>query len=347
LMQDLKILARLPPYLSAVPTQDMQFVVNAFKGAQSREAQNQLTEHYDLERKLESAAQEISADEESEHHLSVRALVDTLRSAQFHKYKGVYPASDAIDRFTNMVSVLRFLLADRFNTTVEDDVIKFAILNDTVNREKTASADVQALNREHANEKQSRKVEVSKKDKEITKLRDENHDIEERATADQQASERAATDHRLSEKQRFEREFADLEAEVNRLDLQLKNVEDTCLGQEIQSRQLRTKKEAALHQVISHYDHEMTTSTTTVKALQTEIDQDGGQLRSVEQELSAFAKDAERVRLEELVEDRRKSHKYEVESRHQDCARIIQAYFRAHAMRQSLLKKGKKKGKKK
>merc|ERR1719456_1532708 len=151
--------------MSSMPARDTQHLLDAFHdedGAQ--EGKQQLSEHYDLERRLESAASDMTADDVEDLHFSTRSLVDTMRFAGYpNKYTPAATPSQNILNFRSVIQTLRGLLLDRLNTTVEDDVMKFAILNDTVNREKNASADVQALTREHTQEKESRKVEVERR----------------------------------------------------------------------------------------------------------------------------------------------------------------------------------------
>jgi hypothetical protein len=344
LIDDLRTLSLLPPNLSAMPSQDMQHLTSAFGDAHTgREAQMQLSDHFDLERKLESAAADATPEEIMEHHLSTRALVDTMRKAGYPQYRASYPSSENITRFISIITTLRSLLNDRFNTTVEDDVVKFAILNDTVNRERTASDHVQALNREHANLKQSRKVEVKRKDDSISKLKEEYRMIQESSAQEQQNVERMSTEHKSQDESKFEKAREDLEAEVSKLENQLQALEDQCQASESLKRQERTKRESGLNHLIMQYDNEMKASTDWINSLQKEIDRDSEQLREVEKELAVYNAENENHRLEELIEDRRKSHRYEMESRHNDYARVVQAFWRAYAVRLALNKKKKKK----
>lgn len=69
LIVDLNVVSHLPSYMSAMPPQDLQHITNAFGGGQNgREVQTQLNEHFDLERKLESAGGgEVAAEDVADH----------------------------------------------------------------------------------------------------------------------------------------------------------------------------------------------------------------------------------------------------------------------------------------
>lgn len=348
LLEDLAILATLPPYLSSLPAKDMQHLLDAFHDEEgAHEVQQQLTEHYDLERRLESAASDMSADDIEDLHFSTRSLVDTMRYAGYpNKYTPAAPPSSNVSNYRDIVTTLRSLLSDRLNTTVEDDVMKFAILNDTVNREKNASADVQALSREYANEKESRRVEVERRNVTIRKLEEELATVKESAATERDQFQRISREHQDSDKQRYENEIADLQTKVEELEQELRNTETKCVNDEAAARQARSRKETALSQIIQHYDQEMTSSTAKIQELQGEIDTDREELTKVEGELDKLLGDKESYEAEMRLEDQRKTHSIIISARQQECAKIVQAFFRAHALRVAMANKGKKKGKK-
>lgn len=346
LCSDLSILALLPPYLSAMPTEDTQHITNTFD--RGHEVQSQLTDHFDIERKLESAAGDPAPSDVTDHHLSTRALVDTLRQAGYGSaYHAKYPPNDTIINFQHIINILRDLLKDRFATTVEDDVVKFAILNDTVNREKTASADVQALNREYQNEKESRRVEVEKRDAMIKKLRDEIEQLRESSELERQTFERVSAEHRVADQEKYEQEITQMQTKLAELEHDLEQVEAKCGKSEHELRQVRNKKETMLQQIIEHYDTEMSTSRQTMVGLQKEIDQDGEQLKQVEAQLSVYNAEADEYEIENRIEEQRKMHRTLISQEMEHFAQVIQACYRSYAVRLHQSQKGKKQKKKK
>lgn len=348
LLEDLDILALLPPYLSAVPPQDMQHITNAFKGTNGgREAQAQLNDHFDLERKLESAAGDVSADDIADHHLSTRSLVDTLRQAGYPHYEAAYPPNESIENYRSIIAVLRSLLNDRFNTTVEDDVIKFAILNDTVNREKSASADVQALNREYQNEKESRRIEVEKRDIAIRKLREEIAKLEESSRRETEEFLLVSEQHAEADRERYRQEIEGLDAKQQDMAAGLRSAEVKCGNEENQMRGERSKKEKELEQIIDSYDKEMTTLTTTVETLEAETKQDQEETSKLAAKLETLNKEDEEHKQAKQIELERKDHRQFITVNMENSSRVIQAFWRSHAVRLHAAQKGKKKGKKK
>lgn len=348
LLEDLEVLAVVPPYLSAVPPRDMQHITNAFKGTNGgREAQAQLNDHFDLERKLESAAGNVAPDDVADHHLSCRSLLDTLRQAGYPHYEAAFPPNDNIDNFRSIIGVLRSLLRDRFNTTVEDDVIKFAILNDTVNREKSASADVQALNREYQNEKESRRVEVEKRDIAIRKLKEEIAKLEESSRRETEEFLLVSEQHAEADRERYKQEYESLEAKRQDMTGGLRSAEVKCSNEENQLRGERSKKEKELEQIIDSYDKEMTNLTTTVETLEQETKQDLEVISKLHAKLETLNKEDEEHKQGKQIELERKDHRQFVTVNLENCSRVIQAFWRSHAVRLHAMQKGKKKGKKK
>ena len=344
LLEDLQILAVVPPYLSAIPHQDMAHITNSFTGTNGgREAQAQLNEHFDLERKLESAAGDLSEEDALDHHMSTRALVDTLRRAGYPNYQAVYQPSESIENFSEPVRLLRGLLKDRFSTTVEEDAVKFNILRDTVNRENTATADVQALNREYANEVESRKVEVRKREITIQKLKEEIETLRMTSETERRSFEQLSEEARLADEERYKAEDQTLEHKDG--EGELVNTSNKCGNDEKQMRQTRSKKEAALQKMIEDYDTEMIAASEAMRQLEEQTTADREVLNQIEKELAQYRQEEEDYELEQESEKLRANHRSNIDAELHSQARIIQAYFRSYAVRLHESQKGKKKKK--
>lgn len=356
LILDLNMVSHLPSYMSAMPPPDLQHITNAFGGGQNgREVQTQLNEHFDLERKLESAAggggsagSEVAAEDIADHHLSTRALLDTLRAAGYcQTYRPLFPGSEGIKHFSYIMSVLRGLLQDRCHTSVEDDVIKYTILHDTVNREKSASADVQALNREYHNEKESRRIEVEKRQQAIRKVKEEIEQLRQASDTEMANFVKLSKELASTNEERFQQELEELKTKKGEMTTETDQLESKFLNEENALRAARSKKETTISATIAEYDTQLQNLTQTIASLQKELDDDTEQLVEVERELNQLNQDASEYELERRIAEQRKGHFMDVNVRMETQARIIQAFFRSYAVRLKASQKGKKKGKKK
>ena len=363
LLDDLANIAYLPPYLNGLPPASRHALLAGFPTEEdSKEAQEQLHEHYDLERKLEAAAQggEMTPADVAELHFSTRALVDTLKAARWIKPGGGAGASGAaagrldpnhqpsanLSAFAQVLSIQRGLLHERLTTTVEDDVAKFAILNDTVNREKTASADVQALNREFLNEKESRRVEVEKRDAGIRKLKSERQQVQETFDTEKTFFDKASLEVRQQDTQRYANERDALQHKVEALSEKLLKVQRECTAKELERRQTRTRQETALKQTIDTYDAQMTQVTQDIERLEGENKDTERQLDQVQSELQELNAQQEAFEAEQKLEKDRSEHVKQMRGQLEAHARVIQACFRSHMVRFNMAQKGKKKKKK-
>lgn len=350
LIVDLNVLACVPAYMSAMPPPDLQHIINAFGGGQGgREAQTQLNEHFDLERKLESnTGSDGNAEDVADHHLSTRALIDTLRVAGYGstQFTPMYSPNESITNFTHILSVLRGLLHDRCHTSVEDDVIKYTILHDTVNREKSASADVQALNREYHNEKESRRVEVEKRQQAIRKVREEIEQLRLASETELSNFLKLSKELATTDSERFQQELEELKTKRVEMLNEKGQVEKKFSDEEAQLRGGRSKKESTISGTIGEYDSQMQNLTSIITQLQKELDDDTEQLVDVERELNTLNQEASEYELERRIGEQRRSHYTEITAKMEDQARVIQGFFRSFAVRLKASQKGKKKGKK-
>ena len=364
LIEDLTMIAYLPPYMSAVPPQDLVHLTAAFGGGQAgREVQAQLNDHFDLERRLEStgtsgagdgmqqaqvAGAGASQEDIAEHHLSCRALLDTMRAAGFGlQYTPQFSANESVRNVTGIVKVLRHLLHDRCHTSVEDDVVKYTILHDTVNREKSASADVQALNREYHNEKESRRVEVEKRQQTIRKVQEEIQSLRQASEAELSNFLKLSRELATTNEERFKQEEDELHTKSKEMLQEKGNLESKYLAEEAALRAARAKKESTIAGTIAEYDSQMQNLTQIITSLQKEVDDDTTQLVDVERELNQLNQEAAEYELERKIAEQRKGHLMDVTAKLHQQARLIQAFFRSYAVRVRATQKGKKKGKKK
>merc|ERR1712000_492757 len=246
LVQDLDAIAHFPTSLSGLPARDKEYIVHTFGGEGGREAYEQIKEYLSVEPRLDRQVTRpgyvvasssgaiaddgpLNANEIESLHLSTRALIDTLRAADYGgSYDPATPKSGPVNNFVQVVKVLRGLLKDRFETTVEEDVVKFAILNDTVNRADAASADVSALNRDLHQSRQSRKEEVERRNILIKRLTDEIHTVEETAEMERANIERSAAERKDTDAEAATSMLKDLEAQLEEMEKELATLEKKC-----------------------------------------------------------------------------------------------------------------------
>lgn len=349
LIEDIQVLALLPPYLSAIPAADLALITNAFSTPNAgREAQTQLNDHFDAERRLENTSGEITVDDVADHHLSTRAVLDTLRHAGYPRCGVQYPANEALSNYGHILAVLRRLLHDRCHTTVEDDVVKYTILHDTVNREKSASADVQALNREYHNEKESRRTEVEKRNAAIRKVKEEIDSL--RAASESEVANFIKVSKEMTESngERFKTELEEMGTKQKEIENELRNVEAKCSVEEESLRAARTKKESTVFGTISEYDSQMNNLSGVMSSLRKDLDDDTEKLVDVERELNMLNSEQAEYELERKIAEQRKGHFADIVVRQQQAARVMQAFIRSFTVRLRASQKGKKgkKGKK-
>merc|ERR1711916_89865 len=122
-------------------------------------------------------------------------------------------------------------------------VMKFAILNDTVNREKNASADVQALTREYATEKDNRRVEVERRDATIRKLREDIVAVREASRADRDKLLEDIDKQQVNNKQEYESRHEKLKADLEQAAQHYDTAKKKCVASEDVKRRERAKRE--------------------------------------------------------------------------------------------------------
>jgi hypothetical protein len=371
LIADVECVAFVPPPSIGFAPADAEKVMSVFARLSGEDdagdVQTQLVEHGTLENRLDLPATRagvvvvsnsgtVNADGPldalgiEDLHLSTRALVETLQFAGYGAtIRPTAQPSPTVTNFCAVLKTLRHLLQARFETTVEEDVAKFNILNDTVNREKTASADVQALNREFHSEKESRRVEVEKRNVAIRRLRDELRGLTDASEAERAAVERAAADRHRTDAERYKGELETLQQQMDALERDVMILEERAWKEEVAERQQRNKLESGLQQTIDAYDRDMSEAATAITSLQSAIDHDTDAFRKADLQLQILSAEADAYRQEQQLEADRKAHTEVIGRQMNDFARVVQAFYRAHALRvaqANLAAKGKK-GKKK
>jgi len=310
------------------------------------DVQHQLIQLYDLERKIELNQGVISEELSVAHKRQTRLVVDLMKSAGFavDKYQPYTGKEDSVERFCDVLRILRELLHDKFNTTVEEDLLKFEILRDTVSREQTASADVKALNREFQSERNLRRVEVQRRDAAIAKLSEELQVIQESAQEDSKEFERLTKSKEEAMLQTYQKEEEELLNQVKSLETTLQKTQELNKQAELSLRQERRKRELGLDGLLTQYDKEMTEKTKQLENLTKEYGKDNKKLGDLDKDIKVFDEDHVKRDEEEKIENERKLHLRKIADQLEKSSKLIQAFWRGYAIRLMIKKKaGKKK----
>ncbi|KPI85550.1 hypothetical protein ABL78_5399 [Leptomonas seymouri] len=353
----------------------------------SNEAVVQVSEFSQLERDLLDSATTTGCVDPSDlqmHHLSARALVDTLRESGYgtamqyflkRLYKSSSPtqgaklqkagaATDAsqariyscgmmeesVDRLHVLVATLHRLIHERNQSTVNDDIHRYQLLHDAVNKDQAGTADVQMLNQRYLDVKATRKREVAELDKEIQQLEEELQYVRQTADVELEAFQRVQetiqSDHRCTLRQQLEAHRNAAEAVARKL----QHVQANNLDELNALRSLRTKREAAVSGAIADYDAQTAQMEAAMWQFNHEAEEDTGRIVRLETEVQSLQKQKDEYAWEVMVAEQRQEHAIVIRQHHEHDARVIQAYYRAFRARQQAqqaLEKGAKKGKKK
>eukprot|EP01012_Entosiphon_sulcatum_P063958 TRINITY_DN9234_c0_g1_i1.p1 TRINITY_DN9234_c0_g1~~TRINITY_DN9234_c0_g1_i1.p1 ORF type:complete len:368 (+),score=134.22 TRINITY_DN9234_c0_g1_i1:148-1251(+) len=337
LLEDLGLLQHVPAYMSQFQMADLQYL-----GA---DIEQHLADHFDLERRIEMGHDANNEELSFAHKHSTRAICDMLRSVGYvTEVEPQTQRDESMGRYISIIRTLRGLMYDKFNTTVEEDLLKFEILRETVSREQTASADVKALNREFQSERSLRKVEVAKRDQAIHKLEEELKTIDENAREDEKEFERMTKEQEQIAQQRYQKEEEELNARVKRLQDELAKLEEANAKEEGALRLERRKREQLLDGLLNQYDQEMTEKTEDLHTLKTDYLKDQTRLEELDKDLKVFDEEAAKQAEEQRIQGERKQHQVEIMVRMEASVKLLQAYWRGYAVR--LMMKKKKAGKK-
>lgn len=260
---------------------------------------------------------------------------------------------EAVESFADTIRTLTRLIHLRNASTVNEDVHRYKVLREAVNKEQSATADVQALNREFNAVKAARRKEVAALDAEIERLEAEiayvcraadveleaMNEVNEKVRADRASTYRHQLEQHREAAVTLEEKFRQLEAQ---------HAEDAS-----GLRTMRAKKEAAVSGAVNEYDSQMTAMQSAMKALQKASEEDASRIVSLEETIERLQTQQREHEWEAKVVEQRQSHLHELRQRQEQNARVLQAYFRAYAARLEVDKemasknKKKKKGKKK
>lgn len=253
----------------------------------------------------------------------------------------------SLSHVKHIFQLLHRIIQLRNMSTVNEDVHRYKVLHEAVNKEQSATADVQALNREYEEVKASRKREVAHLDDEIRKLEEELSYVQRAADVELDAfhevSAKIQSDHRQAFQEQLEvhRQAADV-AKERMKQVQIQHAEATN-----QLRSLRAKKEAAVSGAIQEYESQMANLHAAMEKLQEEYEKDMTKVLELEKKLGKLHTSKKNYEIELQVKERREDHGRQIREQMEVNAKVLQAYFRAYMVRVNFEKELNKKKKKK
>lgn len=255
--------------------------------------------------------------------------------------------SEPVEQFTDTIRTLAKLMRLRNASTVNEDVHRYKVLREAVNKEQSATADVQALNREYNAVKVARRQEVAALDAEIARLEAEiayvrraadveleaMNEVNEKVRADRMSTYRHQLDQHRQAAITLEERFRQLEAQH--------------ADEAGELRTLKAKKEAAVSGAVNEYDAQMTAMQAAMKKLLQESEEDTSKIVSLEETIERLQTQQREHEWELKVVEQRQGHLNELRQCQEQDARVLQAYFRAYAARLEVEREMAKKNKKK
>lgn len=259
----------------------------------------------------------------------------TLTNDEFDSTKACSSGavSEGIAHLQNLIEILTRLMHLRNSSTVSDDRRRYNILRDAVNKEQSATADVQALNREFEEVKEARAREVGALDREIERLEEELRYVQVAGDVEldafREVSHQIQTCHISAYQQRMQDNREAMEA----MRSQLESTQAQHIEAVNQLRSLRTKKEAVVSGAITEYDTQMQAMGAVIDALQKETEEETEQIVRLEEDLKQLQTGHHEYELEKCISEQRQEHWEAIRQRLEQNARVVQAYYRAYAAR--------------
>ncbi|CCW71758.1 unnamed protein product [Phytomonas sp. Hart1] len=234
----------------------------------------------------------------------------------------------------------------RNSFTVNEDVHRYNILHEAVNREQSAVADVQAFNQAYKEIKESRRREVAELDEEIAHLTEELSQLQTAADTEFEAFHDISRDQQALLRGNFAQQLAASQEAAGALAQALRAVETQHADEMGQLRSVKAKSEAAVGGAITEYDAGMQGAWANIRRLEKESEEDTARIVAIDEQLQWLKVEKDEHDWEVHVAAQRQEHEATIQQRQTQQARVIQAYYRAFAARQQFEKEIEGKNKK-
>lgn len=269
-IDDIAILTHIPSYMS----QFKEDVLQQFDPQTKKSLENMFDAERELELKIKNGEhhQKIAkqASIVKEH---VRQVCFNLTKFGYYKEenKELWNYSETMDRFLSLFKELRDLWADKLNTTVEEAQIKLDQKNEAAARDKKASADVKALQRELASEKSIHEREVSLREDALNKLNEELTQLKQESERERKEFEQIINAREEQEHSQFKELYDHLNEEIEKTKAAIVEMRKSNQKRERDLKDARKKVEAAVEDWIMKYDRFMSKTTEKVSTLKVNV----------------------------------------------------------------------------
>ncbi|CAD2219449.1 hypothetical protein ADEAN_000695400 [Angomonas deanei] len=242
-----------------------------------------------------------------------------------------------VNQLRQTVYTLLKLMQARNATTVNEDIKRYKILHETVNKELSTTADVQALNRDYEEVKKQRRREVNILDDAIAHLEEEFDYVKKAADVELGALESATNKVQTDRETAYKQQLAQHRSALNALEDKLAKVQTEHAEEISKLRSQRAKREQAVQAAITEHDERIESLTTQTNKLQKESEEDTAVIVQLEEQLSKLKKEEKEFNIERQIEQQRQDHLEQMQVEREQAARVVQAYYRAHAARQAFV----------
>ncbi|CCW64645.1 unnamed protein product [Phytomonas sp. EM1] len=252
-----------------------------------------------------------------------------------------------VEHMRYVVHALLQLMQLRNSFTVNEDIHRYNILHEAVNREQSAVADVQAFNQAYKEIKESRKREVAELDEEIRQLEDELLQLQRTADAEFKAFNEVSCQVQSAQRSNYRKQLENQVQAAASLERTLKEVEKQHTDEMAQLRSVKAKSEAAVSGAIVEYDTGMHCARSNIRRLEKESEEDTARIVAIGEQLQRLKIEQSEHEWELHVAEQRLEHEAMIQQRQVQQTRIIQAFYRAFAARRQFEKELEAKNKKK
>jgi DNA repair exonuclease SbcCD ATPase subunit len=255
--------------------------------------------------------------------------------------------NNKMGRLIQRLSDMREVWCDKLNTTVEEEQIRAEQRSETAARDKKASADVKALQRELASERSIREKEVSLREDAIKKLQDELYYLQTSSKNEKQDFDTLYLEKEDTAQKKYIKFDALLKDQIEKTKEKLKQVKTEHEKLEKEMILQRKGEEKQVEGIVANYDKTMSETSIKINGLMRDFEKDEKRVNYLQAELKKFeeekAQKAEELRkiMEEKksIEERRKKKN--------TAASVIGRAWRSHKHQQEEAKKAAKKKPKK
>lgn len=240
--------------------------------------------------------------------------------------------SDNLDRFRTVLVQLRAVWDDKLHTTTEEEQMRIDQKNETAARDKKASADLKALQRELAAERSIREREVSLREDALNKLKEELNALKGASMAETKEFESKLMEKETKSQNDFVNLKAYMEAEIKKRKDELDVIKESQAVLEKELRAKRIQSEKKVEDWLNKYDTFMTKTTNETELLKSEYNTDEVRVQFLKAELARFAEERrQREEVERQREEERKQRESIQKQKIRAAGMLLKLYFKFKA----------------